>query len=191
MYTNNGQLDSKFVHQLREYRGWFMVLGILLIALGSLAIMFAYTSTLFSVVYLGALLVVLGIFELVHAFSFHPWTRFLLHLLLGLLYVASGAYILWNPALNALTLTLLLAIFFVISGIARFMFAMLHPQIPHHGWLAFNGIVTFVLGILIWYQWPVSGLWVIGTLVGIDAIFTGWAWIMLAVAAKRLKAHNA
>ena len=59
--------------------------------------------------------------------------------------------------------------------------------IPHKGLLLFNGIITLILGILIWAEWPFSGLWVIGTLVGIDAIFTGWTWILLSLKAKNLK----
>ncbi|MGZ3634159.1 MAG: hypothetical protein ACXWM7_07870 [Parachlamydiaceae bacterium] len=41
-----------------------------------------------------------------------------------------------------------------------------------------------LLGLLIWAQWPVSGLWIIGLFIGIDLIVLGWMWITLALAAK-------
>jgi len=85
--------------------------------------------------------------------------------------------------LNAVTLTLLLAFFFAISGIAKIIFALAYDP-PHRGWIIFNGILSILLGILIWHQWPVSGLWVIGLFVGIDALFTGWSWIILASTIK-------
>jgi len=58
--------------------------------------------------------------------------------------------------------------------------------IPGSGWILFDGIVTLILGILVWRQWPSSSLWVIGTLVGISMIFTGMTRLMLSLAARRI-----
>jgi uncharacterized membrane protein HdeD (DUF308 family) len=173
------------MQQLKKNANWFLLLGIGLIVLGMLAVFFTFTSTLFSIVYLGAFLIVLGAFEAIKSFKINLWSNFFLHIFLAILYIAAGIFILAYPVINAVTLTLLLAIFFVISGIAKIIMAW-SPQAVHKGWLAFNGAVTLLLGILIWQQWPLSGLWVIGMLVGIDAIFTGWTWVMLALAVKRL-----
>ena len=60
-------------------------------------------------------------------------------------------------------------------------------RFPHWGWTLVGGIINLVLGIMIWQQWPVSGLWVIGLFVGIDLIFTGWTWVMLALSVKKLR----
>jgi len=97
----------------------------------------------------------------------------------------AGVFIVRYPVANAISLTVLLAIFFAVSGIAKIVFAF-SKNIPHKGWLFFNGAITLVLGILIWQQLPTSGLWVIGMMVGVDAMFTGWTWIMLAFAAQKL-----
>ena len=40
--------------------------------------------------------------------------------------------------------------------------------------------------LVIWRQWPVSGLWVLGLFIGIDMIFYGWSLIMLALAVRGL-----
>lgn len=94
-----------------------------------------------------------------------------------------------NPKASATSLTLILGIFFVLSGLLRIIFSMVRDS-PHRGWLFINGILTLILGILIWYEWPYSGLWVIGTLVGIDTIINGWTWVMLSLIARKLKMHN-
>lgn len=180
------EMYRMFSKQLKENWGWYLALGVSLIALGSLAVIYSVTSTIFSILYLGCFLMVLGIFEVVQSFKLHKWSNFFLHLFLGILYLVGGFFIIMNPALNAITLTLLLAIFFVVSGISKIFFA-LTQHVPHKGWLAVNGILTLILGILIWQQWPVSGLWVIGMFVGIDAILTGCSLIMLSLAAKELK----
>lgn len=182
------RIHPSAMQQLRANANWYLILGISLVVLGTLAMLFTYTSTIFSIIYLGAFLIVLGVFEVIKAFKLNLWKSFFLHLFLGVLYIAGGAFILAYPTVNAITLTLALAIFFMISGVVRILFAF-SPYVIHKGWLAFNGFCTLLLGVLIWYQWPFSGLWVIGMLVGIDAIITGWTWIMLSLAAKKL-AHN-
>lgn len=165
---------------------WYLTLGIALIILGSLAIIFSLTSTIASVIYLGIALVAIGFFEAIKASSIKPWGNFLLHLILAVIYAACGIFIALYPLANALSLTLFLAAFFVASGVIKILFA-LTKHIPHQGWVLLSAGINILLGLLIWQQWPASGLWVIGTFVGIDAIFNGWSWIMLAIAARRLQ----
>ncbi|MCL5874960.1 MAG: HdeD family acid-resistance protein [Candidatus Dependentiae bacterium] len=184
MWFNNGD-RSAALRQLKENREWYLMLGISLVVIGGLAIVFSVASTLFSVMYLGLILFIFGFIEGFKAFKINRWGSFFLHLFLGALYVIAGLFIVAYPALNAVTLTLMLAIFLVISGIFKIIFSLM-SDIPHKSWLLFNGILTLILGILIWMQWPVSGLWVIGTLIGIDAMITGWTWIILAMKIKEL-----
>ena len=120
----NKRAERSALKQLRANWSWYFLLGLGLVALGSLALIFSFASTLFSVLYLGFLLIIVGIFETAQSFKLTEWGSFFLHLLIGLLYIAGGAFIVYDPALNALTLTLLLALFLVISGIARIIFSL-------------------------------------------------------------------
>ena len=182
MYVNNQNIAA----QLHKNWHWYLLFGIGLVVLGTLAMLFSYTATIFSVIYIAGFLLVVGAVEVVQAFKMRFWSKFFLHLILGVLYLLAGGFILMNPAYNAITLTLLLAIFFAISGMFKILFA-LASNLPHRGWLILNGVLSLLLGLLIWQQWPVSGLWAIGLFVGIDVVFTGWSWIMLSLAARRLK----
>lgn len=174
------------IEQLKKNKNWYLALGICLIVLGSLAVTFTYVSTIISVEYLGFLLMTLGFFEAVQAFKLNLWSNFFLHGFLSILYAVSGFFIVSEPNINAVTLTLLLAIFLIVSGISKIALAYT-KHIPHKGWLALNGAFTTILGILLWQQWPASGLWAIGLLLGVDAIFAGWSLIMLSFIAKNLK----
>lgn len=193
LYNNNNKLDvdinASALAQLRENSTWYLLLGIGLVILGTLAVIFSYTSTIFSVVYLGLLLMAVGCFEIFQAFKVSKWSTFFLHLMLGILFTIGGLFMVMDPTINAINLTLFLAVFFVVTGILKIVFAFA-KHIPHKFWLILNGALTTILGILIWKQWPYSGLWVIGMFVGIDAIFTGWTWIMLSLAAKKMNAIN-
>lgn len=182
------QLSSAGLKKLQSNRTWFMGLGISLVILGALAVMFAYVSTIFSMVYLGLIFAVVGIAEIIKAIKVRSsFGMFLVQLFFGILYIVAGVYIVSYPVINAVTLTLLFALLFIVIGIARVV-AAFFGNAPHRGWLLFNGIITILLGALIWQQWPSSGLWVIGLFVGINAIFTGLSWIMLASKLKRIKA---
>lgn len=172
--------------QLKENSGWYLILGIGLIIGGMLALYYSYVTTIVSVIYLGAALFVFGVFEALKSFKVNQWSSFFLHIFLAILFIVGGVFIIANPALNALTITLFLAIFFVVAGIARILFA-LTQDVPHKGWVLVNGILTLLLGFLIWKQWPYSGLWVLGMFMGIDMIFTGITWIQLSMFAKKIK----
>jgi len=172
------------MQEVGQHWGWFLALGIFMVIVGTLALGSSVAVTLFSMIFLGWLMILAGIVEAVHAFWKKEWGGLFLHLLIGVLYIVVGFMVLANPAASALSLTLIMAIFFILMGIFRIILAIA-MGFPHKGWVILNGIITLILGILIWQQWPVSGLWVIGLFIGIDLIISGWAWIMLSFAARR------
>jgi len=179
------KMDAAALSQLQKYHSWYFMLGISLIFLGTLAVIFSFTSTLISVIYLGIFITIFGIFEGAKALSSKHLGSFFLHTALSVLYIIGGLYIVLRPASSAVSLTLFLAFFFILSGVLRIFFSQSQKNLPHKNWLLINGILTFILGILVWYQWPYSGLWVIGTFVGIDALITGWTWVMLSLSIKK------
>jgi uncharacterized membrane protein HdeD (DUF308 family) len=63
-------------------------------------------------------------------------------------------------------------------------------RFPQWGWVLLNGIVTLVLGILVWRRWPASGYRIIGLFIGVDFILSGWSWVMLSLAERCLGVNN-
>lgn len=169
---------------LRRHSGWFLVLGIVLIILGVVALAYDVLTTVASVLVFGWLLLIGGIVEIVHGFQTHRWGGFFLHLLGGLVFLLAGLLFIVNPLTAALTLTLFLGAFFLLGGIFEIIGA-LRLRAPHWGWQVLGGVITAVLGVLLWAQWPVSGLWFIGFAVGISLIFRGLSWLMLGMMARR------
>jgi uncharacterized membrane protein HdeD (DUF308 family) len=164
--------------------GWFLALGILLIIGGTLAIIYDVAATLLSVLFFGWLLIIVGAIEGVQSFWQPRWGGFFLHLILGILAVVVGFHLVSSPVQGALVLTLIMAIYFMVIGIFRIITA-LTMRFPSWGWVLLSGVITFILGILIKSQWPATGLWVIGLFIGIDLIFSGWAYVMLSLAAGK------
>lgn len=164
---------------------WVLASGLAFVSLGSLAFGYSVLVTLASVFVLGWALVFGGIFQSIHAFKVSQWSGFLLELLLAILYVVVGLVMVTHPEAGAMSLTLLIGAFFLVGGLYRiFAGTTLHP--PDRAWLFLSGVVTLVLGLLIWAEWPASGLWVIGLFVAIDMIFSGTRLIMLALNVRSL-----
>ncbi len=172
---------------LRRNWCWFVSLGVIQIILGCVGLGAALTMTVFSVLFLGTLLLIAGGLTCVHAFMQKQWGGFFCDLMTGVLYLVAGGFVIENPLRAAETLTLMIAFFLIMGGLFRIV-ASLAGQFPQWGWVFVNGVVTLALGIMIWRQWPVSGLWVIGTFVGIEMIFYGWSLVMLGLTARRLPA---
>ena len=168
---------------------WFLALGIVLIAVGTIAAGMPFVASLATAVTFGALLLVGGIGQLVGTFWTREWSGFFLSLLMGVLYFVLGLFFLRDPGDALQVMTLLLTCMLMVGGLFRIIGSVMY-QFPHWGWTLVGGIINLVLGIMIWQQWPVSGLWVIGLFVGIDLMFTGWTWVMLALAVKKLALRN-
>jgi len=170
---------------LKKNRGWYLALGVLLVVIGLVAISSSLATTLVSVVFFGWLMIFGGLAEAIHAFWRKDWGGFFVDLLGGVLYFVVGGMLVANPAASALGITLVIAMFLIVSGLFR-IGAALVGRPPHWGWLLLSGVMGLLLGVLIWAEWPVSGFWVIGLFIGIEMLFNGWSLIMLAMAAKAL-----
>ncbi len=174
-----GVLTSPEIKKLSKSWLPFLILGSVLMVLGFLSIGASFFVTILTVAVIGVLLMIGGIMQIVNSFYTGRWSGFLLHLALGILYLVVGFMLLDAPMLNAITLTFLLSVFFIVVGLFR-MFGSLSTQFPGWGWSLLSGIVTFLLGVLIYKHWPSSGLWVIGLFVGIEMVFSGWYWLMFS-----------
>ncbi|MFI4937762.1 MAG: HdeD family acid-resistance protein [Candidatus Berkiellales bacterium] len=177
---NNQPLKS-----LNKSWPWLLVLGFLLILLGSLAIFAATFTTLISVIFLGAIFLAVGVMTIIDSFSNWKGSALFYHFGFGVLYSLLGLMCLLGPVGAAISLTLLLGVFFIVVGVFRIFFAIsLH--LPTWGWALFSGLMSLLLGMLILMQWPVSGLFIIGLFVGIDLIFIGWAYVMISLFVRKL-----
>lgn len=169
--------------QARKDWGWYVALGVLLILVGAYAIWAEGTATLASVFALGIVLLIAGIGQIVAAFMARGAGHVILLLLVGVLDIIVGLMLLEHPIGGALAVTLLLAALLVFGGVYRFISA-LWLQFPNYGWVALSGVLSTILGILLWVQWPISAIWFIGFVVGLNFIFAGISWSMLGLKLK-------
>lgn len=169
---------------LRRNWGWLMAAGIALVILGGLGLGAVALLSVASAIWFGAMIFVGGIVVLIDAFRHQAWKSRLLHILIGVLYVAVGVLTFVNPLVATASLTLLAGAALVATGVLRLVVAFQNRQLPYWGWIAFSGALSLLLGGMILAQWPGSSLWVLGTFFAIELIFQGWAAIALARAIR-------
>lgn len=182
----DNRLTNRFrdIEDARKNWGFFLALGVLLVILGTAVISTAVYSTIFSIILLGTFLMAAGIVQFVQAFMARKWSGVFLSILLGILYLITGFFFVTRPSLTAINITFWIAALCFIAGLFR-MLSSLILQFDRWGWVFFNGFITFLLGAMIYAEWPISGLWVIGGFVGIDMILSGFSWIALSLTAKQ------
>ena len=173
-------------HELEAIQGhwaWILALGIILIVVGTVAVSMPLWATLTTALAFGILLLMGGIAQLIGAFWTREWSGFFLILLMGVLYLVLGVMFLRHPGEALVAMTLLLTCGLMVSGLFRIIGSLIY-RFPHWGWTLVGGAINLLLGIYIYSQWPLDSFFVLGLFVGIDLIFTGWTWVMLALAVK-------
>jgi uncharacterized membrane protein HdeD (DUF308 family) len=155
------------------------LLGIVLIVAGVLVLGDVAVATLISTIFIGFVAIAAGAFEIVHAFWTKGWGGFAWQLLLGALYVAFGLALLNQPAAGALIITYVLGLVLLFSGIVRIVLGCSHWR--EAKWIMLvSGAFGILAGIVILTGWPMTGLWVLGLVLGIDLISHGVAWLSYA-----------
>jgi uncharacterized membrane protein HdeD (DUF308 family) len=165
---------------------WSIALSVLLIVFGLCAILIPFISGIGITLFFGWAMILSGITHFIFAFKTHTTGGLIWEILVGVVYFITGGVLILHPLDGLFVLTLVLAYYLFFEGIVEIIqFFQLRPR-HGAGWLLVDGIITFVLAVMIWRSWPASTVWVIGTLVGISMVFSGFSRLMLSLAAKRI-----
>jgi len=178
--------EATWLDEAKKNSGLLIFLGIMTVIFGVLAVGAPLMTGIAVAVFVGCLLLLAGIARIVHALRSKQWGTGILGTLIGALAVFAGLMTIFRPMVGLMSLTLFLAAYFLVDGICEIIAAFKMKPDLGWGWLLFNGIIAVVLGAMIWRQWPVSGAWAIGILVGIHILMTGWSMIILGTGARRV-----
>jgi uncharacterized membrane protein HdeD (DUF308 family) len=155
------------------------LLGLVMLVAGIFVLGDVVVATLLSAIFIGAMAIVAGIFEIVRAFWTKGWGGFVWNIVLGALYLAFGLMLVTQPASGAVALTYVFGLLLLVSGAVRIGLAF--RRAGGLDWIMLlSGAFAVLAGLVLLAGWPMSGLWFLGTLLGIDLIFHGVAWLMLA-----------
>jgi uncharacterized membrane protein HdeD (DUF308 family) len=172
--------------------GFSIFLSILLIVGGLLAILLAAETTIAVVIILAWMLMIGGIVQFIHAFRSKGVGMTIWKIVVAVAYFLTGLFLRLNLGIGLAALTLALIFFFVIEGVMSLVAFVRERKKGGSAWLLFNGVLTLLLGVLIWSHWPSRAMWIIGVFVGFNLLMNGMTRLMLTLAVRRaLKAAGA
>jgi uncharacterized membrane protein HdeD (DUF308 family) len=175
------------VERLRAKWLAIVAFGTLLMALGTASLVFAFASTMTMVTLNGIFFLVGGVAEISVGAHAHSWGRFFLWVIGGVLNLAIGLLCILHPVFASAAITLALGAGLAATGAVRAVLAGQLPGGPAKGMVALGAAVTFLFGAVILAQWPVSALYVLGALLGVDLLFHGAGWVSFGIG---LRAHR-
>ena len=185
MSTNPNSNENPYPSEsLQSNWGWFLALGIALVVVGALAICLPAVATSITVFALGWLLIIGGVIQAIHAFTAGKWGGTVWELLTAILYGVVGILLLANPVVSMFALTIFLVAFLLIEGFFQIVTAFQVRENRGWGWVLFSGIVAVILAGMIWFNLPGDAIWIIGLMIGINIVFSGWGMMMVALAAR-------
>jgi len=149
------------------------IFGVIAIILGILAMLAPGLTGISVVLLLGVLVLIGGIVRIVWAFQAGSFGKGILMFAIGGLTLLCGLVLLANPLFGSGVLTIMLALYFILDGISEVVAGVKLRPGSGWGWMLFGGIVSILLGMMIWGQFPLSGAWAIGILLGIKLFFVG------------------
>ena len=163
---------------------WLLaVMGVIQLILGLIALSIPVATGAASMLILGILFIAGALLSLYQTFAVH--VSRIWHLVAAVLYAIVGVYILQNLQLALVSVTFLIGWLFIAGGLLRLLVSYKMKNTKGNTWRVFNGLITLLLGIMVIYQWPLSSSWLIGTLIAIELIFSGWATIFFATAVRK------
>ncbi len=177
--------DHSPVEIVRQASTLSILWGVLLIVFGILAVGAPFIAAVAVSVLVAWLIILAGVVHLMLAVHAHRAGRLIWKLLVGVAYVVFGVYLIVHPLLGVASLTLLLALLFLIEGILDVILFFNMRSMRGSFWVLVDGIITILLGLLIYLQWPSSSIWAIGTLVGVSMIISGLSRVMISLAARK------
>ncbi len=158
----------------------FKTTGIILCVIGVVCLITPFVAGKAVVLVIGFLLLFAGVLYAVQGARVGDVPGKMQHLLLGILMALGGIGIISHPLFGLSFLTMLMAMFFIFEGIWKIVMALGAPHGSGRNSILFSGVISLLLGGLIWSQWPLSGLWAVGTLMGVDFLMTGFFLISMS-----------
>jgi uncharacterized membrane protein HdeD (DUF308 family) len=170
---------------VRQASTWSILWGILLIVVGFLAMGSPLLAALTVSTFIAWLIVMAGVLHLIIAFHSHRAGSLIWKVLVGVAYVCFGLYLVSHPLLGVASLTFALAFLFLIEGVFELGLFFRMRTAKGSSWILIDGIITLLLGLMIYIQWPSSSMWAIGTLVGVSMLMSGVTRVMLSLAVRK------
>lgn len=166
---------------------WLAVLGTISIIGGILALFNPFAATFTAAMLAAWTFLIFGVLHVIQTFrASSRGALFLWNLLIGLLMIALGVSLIFRPLEGIISLTMVVAIMFIVLGVAKFLYALNLRPVEGWGWILISSIVSFALGIMILADLPWSASTILGILLAIELLSNGLFMVLLALGFRNM-----
>lgn len=165
---------------------WMAVLAVISLLGGFFALMNPFAATLAATLLAGWTFIFLGALQILQSFQVKEWPGFLWALFFGILTLVVGGSLVFNPLAGMVSLTLLVAVLFLVMGVVKIMYALSLRPISGWLWVLASGIVSLALGVMILADFPWSATAVLGILLAVELLSNGVLFLFIALGLRRL-----
>lgn len=174
--------------KLRASWIWLALFGLIALIGGIMALIDPFAASLAATVLAGWVFVAMGVLQIIQSFQVRGWAGFAWYLLLGLLALLVGLSLVFNPLEGMISITIVIGILFLVTGVVKTMYAFSLRPMAGWGWVLFSGLVSVVLAIMIFAGFPATAASVPGILLGIELVSNGLLFLFVAFGLRRLTA---
>jgi uncharacterized membrane protein HdeD (DUF308 family) len=174
-------MQQQMQNYLQTHWQLFLAEGIFFIFLGLCAIVIPQVFTVATVIFLGWILLFGGIVQVGRSFMFSSMPGFGWWLFMGILQIIVGYLFITRPVAGAVTLTMLLTVFFALEGIAKISIALMMRPLANWGLILFSGLTALIFALVILISWSESAQWLLGLFLGINMLFLGWSMVKISL----------
>ena len=173
----------------RENWAWLVLLGSILRLAGVASIVVPAISDYAVSTVLGGMLILSGVVQLLQSTKMGNWMGnwmgFMWHMLLGVLATIGGVLIYTNPFAGVLALKILIALVFAVHGFTQIAFATRMRNRAGWHWFLVSGCIALLAGAVLMIKLPYTHSFTPATVAGTSLVFAGWAYIAMALAARK------
>lgn len=163
---------------------WVMsLLAIVELVLGFILLGFPYLLGASAIWVFGIVLLAVGLLRCLQSAT-HSGNR-LWNLLAGILYLVLGWMMVFYTNVSLQVWTLVIGIALLGAGVLRLAVAVAMRHDTGSAWRFFSALVSLVLGGMVVWGWPESSFWLIGTIIAVEMIFSGWTLLFLAIGPRK------
>ncbi|MCK5120496.1 MAG: hypothetical protein KAQ91_00860 [Methylococcales bacterium] len=137
----------------------------------------------------GMIIFMLGLLECLDAFLAKEQRDVIQNLQVGVLDTVIGILIISSVSGVASRLGMMISAFLIVRGIVRIALAYA-LDLPLKVSTSIVGIISVILGVLIFQEWPTSDAWFMSLCLNIEIAFRGWAGISFALWVRKQKLRD-
>ncbi|MEC6822236.1 DUF308 domain-containing protein [Photobacterium piscicola] len=167
---------------------WFVVVGVIVALAGVFAISLPVAAGMTITTIIGVIFLVIGLVQVYHTFSIPQWKTKIWYVISALFYLLGGLFILGQPFIGLVTITVLMIATMVFNGITRMMFGFSSREhLAGWRWIVFSGLLSTIIGIYFFNLMhnPQFSMSLLGIFVGVSLIFEGISFIFIGSQMKK------